>query len=327
MRKSKQAIFEKLTEDTEPPNVVEEVKQTELPPSVKKLSDEYDREIGHRREFLWSWVHTVYDHFTLDSVPDERMEATKTRKTLMTMFISIVDDIAEVNNDRETFEQARKIPFPDATINRTKNMDLTALSMAEDVWDELVNQLSNAPRYDEFLSQFRYDIRQGLNSVDYSLLVTESPDIATQTGALHYISHNMVFFSFMNIDLMASPEFAREDLATVRELFWRAQDMGRICNWIATWEREVHEGDYSSGVIIRAIQEGVIEPGDIENRPKAVIETIQGSNIEEKFIGEWYELYNQVDEFDGTTQSPMFEKPTELFETIMIYHLTSEGHI
>ncbi len=327
MRQNRKAIFEKLTEDTEPPNIVEEVKQTELPPSVKRLSDKYNSEIGHRREFLWSWVFNVYDHFTLDSVPDRHIEATKTRKTLMTIFISIVDDIAEVNNDRETFEQARKIPFPNATINRTEEMDLAALSIAEDGWDELINQLSDAPRYDEFLSQFRYDIRQGLNSIDYSLLVNETPDIATQTGALQYISHNMVFFSFMNIDLMASPEFSREDLATVRELFWKAQEMGRVCNWIATWEREVHEGDYSSGVIIRAIQEGVIEPGDIEDHPEAVIETIKRSNIEERFIDEWFELYNQVDEFDENTENLMLERTTETLKIIMVYHLMGEEYI
>lgn len=73
MRKSSHALIEELTSETELAEIAEKVKQTELPASVQTLSKKYDEEVGYRREFLWRWVYTVFDHFTLDSVPDKHM--------------------------------------------------------------------------------------------------------------------------------------------------------------------------------------------------------------------------------------------------------------
>lgn len=320
------ALLEELADDIDPSELVEGINQTELPPSVKKLSNRYNEEIGIRSEFVWKWIYKLFNHCTIGCVPDGRLEATRTRKTLFTMFITIVDDIAEADNDRKTFEQARKIPFPGATVDTTQDLNLTALSLAEDVWSEFTDQLGKAPRSDEFLKLFRYDTRQAVNAMEYSLLVTESPDIATQTGALHYSPHNMVVFPYIDIDQMASPKFARDDLAVLRELFWKAQQMARIGNWISTWEREIHEGDFSSGVVIWALRAGVIEPKDLYKRPETAIEAIQESNIEDVLIDQWYKLYDKIETFDETADSLKLEKTIKRLKKVMVYHLASEGY-
>lgn len=319
-------LIEELSEDIDPSNFIQDINQATLPRPVAELSQRYDDEIGIREDFVWKWIFELFDHCTLGSVPDERLEATKSRKTLYTMFITVVDDIAEVDADRTTFRQARKIPDPGATVEYSEDVNRTALSLAADVWSEFERQLATAPRHEEFLTQFRYDTRQALNAIDYSLLVSETPAVATKTGALNFSTHNMVVFPYIDIDQMASPEFVRDDLSALRELLWSAQEMARIGNWLSTWEREIHEGDYSSGIVIWALQEGVVTPETLQSDPEAAIEAIDESDVEECLSDRWFRLYDEIENFDRTAASLDFDKAVDRLKTVMFFHLASEGY-
>lgn len=319
-------LLDELGDDVNAGELIRDINETQLPSSVETLARRYDEEVGIRSEFVWKWIYVLFEHCTLGSVPEARMEATRTRKTLFTMFITVLDDIAEDDLDRTTFEQARKIPFPAETPETTPGTDETQLSMAQAVWDEFTDQLADAPRRDEFITQFRFDTRQAINSMDYSLLTSESPDVATRTGALHYSPHNMVVFPYIDVDLMASPDFLREDLAALRELLWKAQRMARIGNWVSTWKRELPEGDYSSGVVIWALRDGVVTPEDLRERPDDAIAAIEDSGVEADLLDRWYDIYDDVESFEESATSVDFDKAIERLKAVMFFHLASEGH-
>ncbi|PCR89582.1 hypothetical protein CP557_02960 [Natrinema ejinorense] len=267
----------------------------------------------------------MFPYCTLDTVSEELFEATRTRKTLFTMFITILDDIAEVNHDRTTFRQARKIPFPDETVT-TDGVDSASVSMARNVWDELRREIHDAPRADEFTELFRYDTRQSINSIDYSRLLIEQPETATRSGAIHYGPHNMVVFPYIGIDLMASPTFERSDLAPLRELLWKIQRLARIGNWVSTWEREIREGDFSSGVVVWALRDGIVEPEDLRERPESAIEAIRHSEVETELMDRWISSYEELTDNELTAASVDLDELLEGMKMVMIYHLISEGY-
>ena len=59
--------------------------------------------------------------------------------------------------------------------------------------------------------------------------------------------------TFGTADLMASPDFDRRELGRVREAIFHAQMMGRIGNLISTWERELDDADFTSGLFAHAL--------------------------------------------------------------------------
>lgn len=64
--------------------------------------------------------------------------------------------------------------------------------------------------------------------------------------------------------------------------------MARIGNWLTTWERELTEGDFSSGIVVCAIRRRVItaseaKRGDVDR----LVDRITAHGIEAEFIREW----------------------------------------
>jgi geranylgeranyl pyrophosphate synthase len=74
--------------------------------------------------------------------------------------------------------------------------------------------------------------------------------------------------------------------------------MTRIANWIATWEREVKENDFTSGVFAYALKNNAISLELLQdNKGKNVykiINKIKKSKAEAYFLREWEKLYNEV---------------------------------
>jgi hypothetical protein len=58
--------------------------------------------------------------------------------------------------------------------------------------------------------------------------------MANVTETNTYDCNNMMFFTYVNTDLMHSPSFDRNELAELRQIVLRAQRMARIGNWVTT---------------------------------------------------------------------------------------------
>ena len=116
------------------------------------------------------------------------------------------------------------------------------------LWETFEERLKCSPCYTEYAPLLAYDHQQILNTMAYSSLVNRYPAVLNLQEHDMYTPHNMQMMSFATMDLMNSPRFDRAELGRLRGIMWHAQNMGRIGNLVSTWQREIRDRDFTSGV-------------------------------------------------------------------------------
>ncbi|WP_435062528.1 hypothetical protein [Halobaculum sp. EA56] len=326
---------------TEEPSYAETVDGVALPDPVLDAVERYEAVGGQRDRFVWKWIHGLLPEFTLSSVPERRMEAARTTKTLFTVFITLLDDVAERDGDARTFERIRRAVRRSDTgdgagaaeggdVDGDAGADREVVRFATRLWADVEERLAAAPRHDEFRDVFRYDLRQALNAMEYSRVLNDHLAMANLAGATHYDSHNMVMFPYADVDVMYSPGFDAGELGVVRELVWDLQQMARIGNWLTTWEREVDEGDYTAGIVVYALRNGIVTREELEaagtDGETTAIDRIKASKVEDVFLAEWNHLRRKVDDRGLEADSVDLDAFVDGMETVMDHHLASEGY-
>jgi len=310
------------------------VENVELPPSVREFANRYGRVIGDRDRFLWKWIHNLFEEFTLSSVPKEALSDVYERKTLLTIFVTVLDDLAERGSHRSTFEIGRRIPFgvdwdPSAGLDRT-DLERPILEFLADLWDEIDRGLRQAPRYATYADIFDYDLRQTFDAMEYSGLLNDNPMIANRTEVERHDAYNMAMFPYAGIDLMHSPSFDCDEYGALRSLICDLQQMARIGNWITTWERELAEGDLSSGVVVCALRRGVITPEEVSDADESavggLVDRIKSRGIESEFVREWEIRNKTVRKRTSEVESIDADAFVDGIQAVMNHHLASEGY-
>jgi hypothetical protein len=280
------------------PRIVRDMTRTELPAELDPLLDHYAAVTEDRDQLLWQWLYYVFPGFRLSSVADEHAETARKAKFCFSLFMTVLDDLSERHRDKETFEQGRKIPFASTQCDADAfGVDADALALLEESWALTEAYLDRAPRRADFRELFEFDLRQSLNTMDYNRLVNDGPQLASPRGAELYDTHNMLLFIYVDIDLAFSPGFDRADLATLRDVTWDAQRLARIGNWITTWERELDECDYTSRVVIEAIERGVVSEEEIRDADvpnERLASRIKDAGIEREHLLTWNETYGKL---------------------------------
>lgn len=304
-----------------------------LPDTIEELIDEYQDVKYARPPFMWKWVHRLAPYNTLPSVDDEFRDKVPVDKTLLILFITLLDDVLEKGGDRSTFIELSQVPFEKHTESTpVDGVDQKYLTFGRRVWNTIEARIQKSPKYDVYDALFRYDIRQAINAIEYSKIAIQRPDLATTGDLERYESHNMAMFAYASIDLMHSSTDVRDEFNTLREVIWTAQLMARIGNWVSTWERELQEGDYSAGPIIYALENGVItqaeladiREGDIEHTDE-LVERIKDHGIEKKFLTRWENLYHRLQGYNAQFEKFDLEPFIEGTEEVLRYHLASTG--
>ncbi len=313
---------------------IEEIQNHELPPNCLRLVELYDEIVGDRNRFLWKWAHNLFPKLTLSSVDVGDVGKLQDAKLRALMFVSILDDIGEMHQDHATFQEAAKIPFDHQTVNYDRDtVDSEVLTFANDVWRQFSPTLTDGPLANEFAEIVQFDMKQVLNAIDYSYVANQNIEFVTESELQTHDAHNMMLYIFADIDLIHSPGFDRAELSTLRRLIEHAQRMVRIGNWVTTWEREVHEGDFISGIIAHAIDENTVSADELratrddDTQPdaEAIVEIIQGHDVEDVFLRQWEDERAAArrfeDEFDTVDAGAYLDG----IESVMEYHLASRG--
>jgi hypothetical protein len=304
-----------------------EVLAKQLNPDLMQWADDY-AQVGHRDLYLWKWVRQGVEVTALSCVDPEWFDAVCDIKVLGVMLDVLLDDIADRGGDPELLEQLLAAPF-DRRRPRLRKVTPRDRAYAEftlDVWQEIKRRTRRLPRFEEYAAVWRYDYLQLFNAMRYSHLINQ--DIALLNLAEHdlYLPHNMHIMISATADLMCSPTFDRAELGRLRDAVWHAQCMGRIGNLVTTWERELPDGDFTSGVFARAIAEGDVTLEQLRARDQAAVAAAIRSGGHEDFVLHRWEQYREhLHALAPRLRTVDLTKLLHGYERLIRLHLISRG--
>jgi hypothetical protein len=294
---------------------------------VQDFISEYSK-YGDRDGFIWKWVYEGLRLTALSSVESTLWNKVQTIKLLGVMLDVMLDDAADQIQDKALVEQMLLIPFEESFIDRTKisSDHIEYFEFTVKLWKEIENRSQSLPRYLEFKDLLEFDYRQLLNCMRYALIVNDDPRRLNLAEHDLYQPHNMHMMVSSTLDLMASPRFDARETGMLREVVWNAQVMGRIGNAVTTWQRELKDQDYTSGIFAMALSRGVLTADDLKNmEPAEIEEHLLSACLEEAFLIEWGKRRESIAEMTTRINSIDIETLLNGLENLIAMHLGSRG--
>ena len=274
----------------------------EFPENLQVWVDRYQR-VGERGLYLWQWCLFAVDLMTLSSVDRNQHAAARDTKFLIGMFNCLIDDVADQAHNHRFVHALLTLTRGGTPEGETPEECLVARFVTE-VWNEIWSRAAQLPRYQEFKTLLAFDLRQLCTTVEHSDLTTQLPELVNPIENELYSAHGMMVTVAATVDLMASSEFDRQDLGGLRSVLWHAESMARIGNLVSTWEREIDDGDFSSGVFLEALWQGKLQPADLHTENEArLVKAIISSDIEGQFLRRWETHRTQVRQLGGPLKS------------------------
>ncbi|MCA9513307.1 MAG: hypothetical protein KC635_00035 [Myxococcales bacterium] len=307
--------------------LMKSVAALELPAAYEPFIALYQT-VGKRNVFLWRWVHQGLVLTTLPTVDPAHRDRVLLAKFLGVMFDVLLDDVADVRRDYAFLQQLIRIPFAPHRVDRSlvKPDDVAYLEVTEQVWAAIAAETEQLPRYAELADLWEFDYGQLLNCMRYAVVTMNDPRRINSTEHDLYQPHNMHMMINGTIDLMASPGFDLAEVGRLREVLWSGQMMGRIGNMMTTWQREIADGDLTSGVFCRALDAGALTPEDLVDPDKASVERrIIESQIEQGLFREWAKRRTQVAEHGQRLRSMSVQGLLDGLQRLFQMHLASRG--
>lgn len=324
-------IVEKILKQLTPERIRKEIKtiqKIKLPPKLQGWIGAY-KKVGKRDDFVWKWTYLGWQIFTLSCVKKEYRESVIQTKICNTMLNVLIDDIADKKRDGAMLNESLNIlldsPKTQSVFTFSK-IDQNYLDLIKEIWNFIKKTIEKYPRYKEFEDIFNYDCAQFLNALKYSYLINQNQTLINLTEHEIYSHHNMQGIMEITIDLMCSPKFETKELGIFREISWKTQQMGGIGNSIATWEKEIHENDFTSGIIAYAIKNNLINLNDLRSiRKEATVKKIKTSKSEKYFLNKWENYYKDISCLAENVRSINIEKILKAHEKFLMMHLISRG--
>lgn len=300
---------------------------TELHDLIQNFATEYNH-FGKRDPFIWRWAYEGVVVTCLNTVESRWRESVHLTKVLGIMFVCLIDDIADEIKDKIFLNEALKIPFAsqDICYENLSQLHQKYLKFALKLWLVIERRLQSYPRYEEFKEILEFDNWMLANSMRHSFLINTKNYLLNLAEHDIYAPHNM-YMVFMNmVDLCCSPTFQIHELGMVREVFLTAQKMGRIGNMITTWEREIYECDFSSGIFAYGLVHKIFTLEELNScEPVEIIQRIKDAQIEEYFILEWEKKYSKINQLSSSIDSLDIKQLLVGLEKLFRIHLGSRG--
>lgn len=324
-------VIEKILKQLTPKRARKEIKAVQkikIPPELQKWVKEYEK-IGERNDFIWRWLYKSFQIVCLPIVSKKYSKSLPEIKVLITIFVAQLDDAADKEKNKILLAELLKIPSSQASIrfNHLNQNEIKRLRFTINIWNYIKKRIKKFPRYKEFEEIFSYDVGGLLNAIRYSYIVNKNYFLINKTEYWLYLPYNMVTMVYSDIDLMCSTKLDTRELGKIREILLIAQKMARIGNWVSTWEREIGEKDFTSGVFAYAIDSGVLSISDLkkENELK-IIKKIKKAKIEEKLLKEWDYYYHEIKKFGKRIKAFEVRKLLSSLEKFIVLHLISRGY-
>ncbi len=309
---------------------IEEVQKVELPEEVQRWVKEYE-EIGERSEFIWMWLWKMFQITKLPISPKKHEKTLLTIKVLLTMFIVLLDDIADKGGSKKMLDEMSKIPFVLTCDYKGFNkIEKKHLKKASSLWKYLEAQIKKLPEYESYKEIFEYDLRQVINAMRYSSLVNKNHYLLNKTECWQFMPYNMAALVYSGLDLMCvNSPMVDKNMGKIREIIIYSQKMARIGNWISTWEREIYEKDFTNIVFIYAIIDyNFLRFKDLSGKgnEEKIIQKIKSSKIENELFESWEKYYQKIKKEVNFENKVPFTKFLSSLERLMVFHLSSRNY-
>lgn len=320
-------ILKKITLEVRK-NEVEKTRKTKLPKELQKYLNEYKKVGGKRDEFAWKILFNLRQKSNYLLIAKDYGNILKKVQFLITVFIVLVDDVADQNGNNVLLNELLKIPSLKDCVkyNKLKHKEKLYLHFSINIWDEITSLVKKFPRHKELKKIFEYDINQMLNAMKYDYIINKNNYLINKTEYWLYSPHSMQFVMTPSVDLMCSLNFNVKELGILREIFWKAQKMAKIGNWISTWRREVVSRDFSSGVFAYAVNQKNISVEYFKKDNYNISEKIKKSKIESVLFKDWENYYWEIFNFKKKIKSLNVQVFLIFLENLLTAEIVSEKY-
>jgi hypothetical protein len=307
---------------------VEAVNAVKLPPELQKWVKEYEK-VGERDEYIWKWFLKIEKEINSPFIIETHQKSLQEVRFLMAMFVILLDDVADQQQNSRLLNELLKIPFNQnyTKFNKLNQKEKEYLDFAIKVWLWINFLIKDYQRYKKFKNLFKYDIKQIFNAIKYDYLINKNRYLINKTEFWLYSPHTMQILTTATLNLMCTSMFDIRELGIIREVFLEAQKMARIGNWISTWEREINENDFTSGIFAYAVSSNIITVQELLNTNSSeIIRKIKRAEIENKLLREWDNCYRTVFRFEEKIKTINIQKLLNGLEKLLILEIISRKH-
>lgn len=306
---------------------MDRIARSTLPDTILPYTEMFSK-VSERNPFLWKWCYEGAALTTLPCIDRSYFRSVVDTKLIGFIFAVLADDISDQMQDLPMLNEACKIPLYQETVD-FRGLDRRRyeyLQTTLEIWNVITERVRAYPRYKELADVFLFDYLQYLNALRYSYLVNKNPCLLNMAEHDLYQHHNMHIMISSTIDLMCSPGFDMNELGLLREVVLKAQQMGRIGNMITTWEREIKDRDFSSGIYPYLIERGIFTPVELQyGDPEQIREKVKTSGSEKHFLSQWEIYHRQLCDLSSRIRSVDLTKFIRGFEKLIRLHLGSVG--
>lgn len=292
-------IVEKILKQLTPERIkkeIEAIQKVKLPEELQKWVKEYEK-VGGRDEFIWKWFFKINQEITLLGIKKEYQASLEKSRFLITILIVSIDDIFDTLQNKELLNITKYFFNSSNQIKsaRLNTKEKQYIKLIIKTWKHIQKSITTFPKYKNYKDLFEFYILQALNSMHYDYLVNHNHYLINRKRAWQYSTYSMPVMIDIILNLMCASRFNTKEFSLLMEIGVNAQKMARIGNWVSTWEREVKDNDFSSGVFAYALGSGIIRLQDLKKQNKnKIIKKIKQAQIENTLILEWEKCYQRI---------------------------------
>lgn len=309
---------------------IKKIQEVKLPPELQKWVEEYEKVGGERSEFLWKWLYYINKDWYYIPIREEYIDSLALTKTLLNMFIILLDDASVNKSKKNIFEKLLNIPLQKTNkIGNQLTKNIEYYKFVDKLWRNIFNTIKKYPRYKELKDIFDFDIFQFLNAVKFTELINDNLNFININEYWIYLSHKMQILINFDTDLMCCISNIKFDnLGNERNAIVCLQKISRINNWITTWKREIKKRDFSSGVFVYLLSPGFVSSNKLKNMTVKEIELrISKNNIKKVLFDKWEKFFNKLNRQDFNTKLIRKDKILQKSKYFLLEHLINEDYI
>lgn len=220
---------------------------------LRETLAEYRQVIPYRSDLLFTeFLPRGYTMTTLSCVPDEHFHRVLFIKSVLGMFITLLDDFAdnpELRN-KELLNKLYRVPFDDEFIKPESctETERKICDLALSLRSKMRSSIRFLPNFLSYYDVFKFDFEQVTRANQYSELMTDYPHIINPAECVQFGPYNMGMVLAGMIDLMSCPNRSNP-LGILRQAFIIGQRHARLSNVITTMGRERSERDCTNEII------------------------------------------------------------------------------